>query len=185
MREVGIGTKPDTWVEFRIPTLHLAINIDPLSLPACRRRFSDTSCVTRASRPWRIPHSGPWARTTGERCGMTFGWERGGGSHVFTPRPWPRVGAAVSQPRSVPYSHVTQVRLSAAWGWLLVAFSSSFFCLFGPLFVSLAISSLSRRTARCTPRASLFIALLTAGWCLRSDSDDRGPISTGEPRQQH
>ena len=44
-----------------------------------------------------------------EHCGMTVGWVRGGGSHVFTPKPWPKVGAPVSRPRSVPYSHVTQV----------------------------------------------------------------------------
>ena len=45
-----------------------------------------------------------------EHCGMTFGWERGGGSHVFTPERWPKIGpAVVSRARSVPYSHVTQV----------------------------------------------------------------------------
>jgi alpha-N-acetylglucosaminidase len=45
-----------------------------------------------------------------EYCNMTIGWERGGGSRKFTPSPWPRIGAtAVSRPRSVPYSHVTQV----------------------------------------------------------------------------
>ena len=44
-----------------------------------------------------------------EHCNMTIGWPRGGGSHVFTPAPWPRVGAPVSRARSVPYSHVTQV----------------------------------------------------------------------------
>ena len=41
-----------------------------------------------------------------EHCGMTFGWPRGGGSHVFTPSPWPRVGAPVSTSRSAAYSHV-------------------------------------------------------------------------------
>ena len=44
-----------------------------------------------------------------EYCGMTFGWERGGSSRVFTPASWPRVGSPVSRARSVPYSHVTQV----------------------------------------------------------------------------
>ena len=44
-----------------------------------------------------------------EHCGMTVGWERGGGSHVFTPKPWPKVGAPLSRARSVPWSHVTQV----------------------------------------------------------------------------
>ena len=44
-----------------------------------------------------------------EYCNMTIGWPRGGGSRVFTPSPWPRVGAPVSRARSVPYSHVTQV----------------------------------------------------------------------------
>ena len=44
-----------------------------------------------------------------EHCGMTIGWARGGGSRVFMPSPWPKVGAAISQARSVPYSHVTQV----------------------------------------------------------------------------
>ena len=45
-----------------------------------------------------------------EYCNMTIGWPRGGGSHVFTPSPWPKIGAvAVSRARSVPYSHVTQV----------------------------------------------------------------------------
>ena len=45
-----------------------------------------------------------------EHCGMTVGWVRGGGSRVFTPKAWPKVGAApVTRARSVPYSHVTQV----------------------------------------------------------------------------
>ena len=45
-----------------------------------------------------------------EHCGMTIGWVRGGGSRIFTPKTWPKVGATpVSRPRSVPYSHVTQV----------------------------------------------------------------------------
>eukprot|EP00035_Acanthoeca_spectabilis_P021929 m.440986 g.440986 ORF g.440986 m.440986 type:complete len:917 (-) comp18600_c0_seq1:173-2923(-) len=44
-----------------------------------------------------------------EFCGMTVGWVRGGGSYVFTPNPWPKVGAPVARNRSVPYSHVTQV----------------------------------------------------------------------------
>ena len=44
-----------------------------------------------------------------EYCNMTIGWPRGGGSRIFTPSPWPRVGEAVSRARSVPYSHVTQV----------------------------------------------------------------------------
>ena len=44
-----------------------------------------------------------------EHCNMTIGWPRGGGSRVFTPSPWPRVGAPISRARSVPYSHVTQV----------------------------------------------------------------------------
>ena len=57
-----------------------------------------------------------------EFCGMTFGWPRGGGSYVFTPSPWPRIGAAgVSRARSVPYSHITQVcthSYTLAWhGW--------------------------------------------------------------------
>ena len=45
-----------------------------------------------------------------EYCGMTIGWKRGGGRHVFTPSTWPRIGTtSVSRPRKVPYSHVTQV----------------------------------------------------------------------------
>ena len=44
-----------------------------------------------------------------EYCQMTFGWERGGASRVFTPTTWPRVGPSVSRARSVPFSHVTQV----------------------------------------------------------------------------
>ena len=45
-----------------------------------------------------------------EHCGMTIGWARGGGTRVFTPKPWPKIGAQpVSRARSVPYSHVTQV----------------------------------------------------------------------------
>ena len=45
-----------------------------------------------------------------EHCGMTIGWVRGGGTRVFTPKPWPKVGAEpITRARSVPYSHVTQV----------------------------------------------------------------------------
>ena len=44
-----------------------------------------------------------------EHCGMTVGWVRGGGTHVFVPEAWPKVGTRVSRARSVPWSHVTQV----------------------------------------------------------------------------
>ena len=46
-----------------------------------------------------------------EYCGMTIGWERGGGTYVFTPSTWPTIGdgTKVSRARSVPWSHVTQV----------------------------------------------------------------------------
>ena len=44
-----------------------------------------------------------------EHCGMTVGWVRGGGSHVFLPKAWPKVATPVSRARSVPFSHVTQV----------------------------------------------------------------------------
>ena len=46
-----------------------------------------------------------------EICGMTVGWVRGGGRHVFIPSRWPAVGANLTRARSVPYSHVTQVCL--------------------------------------------------------------------------
>ena len=46
-----------------------------------------------------------------EWCGMTIGWTRGGGRHVFIPSRWPAVGRNLTRARSVPYSHVTQVRL--------------------------------------------------------------------------
>lgn len=44
-----------------------------------------------------------------EWCGMTVGWHRGGGSYVFIPNPWPKIGTSVSRSRSVAYSHVSQV----------------------------------------------------------------------------
>lgn len=44
-----------------------------------------------------------------EWCGMTIGWTRGGGRHVFTPSSWPAIGRNLTRARSVPYSHVTQV----------------------------------------------------------------------------
>jgi alpha-N-acetylglucosaminidase len=44
-----------------------------------------------------------------EHCNMTIGWPRGGGSRIFIPSPWPRIGRLISRVRSVPYSHVTQV----------------------------------------------------------------------------
>jgi hypothetical protein len=37
-----------------------------------------------------------------EHCGMTFGWVRGGGNHVFTPKTWPKVGKPITIARSVP-----------------------------------------------------------------------------------
>lgn len=44
-----------------------------------------------------------------EFVNMTIGWPRGGGSRIFTPPSWPRIGAPISRARTVPYSHVTQV----------------------------------------------------------------------------
>lgn len=45
-----------------------------------------------------------------EFCGLTFGWVRGGGSHLTLPAKWPKIGGSgVTRARSGPYSHVTQV----------------------------------------------------------------------------
>lgn len=54
-----------------------------------------------------------------ETCGMTFGWARGGGSRVFTPSPWPAVGAPpLARRRVVPYSFAGQVCThSYSWVW--------------------------------------------------------------------
>jgi alpha-N-acetylglucosaminidase len=41
---------------------------------------------------------------------LTFGWPRGGGNHIFTPSPWPKVGGApVIRKRSVPWSYIMNV----------------------------------------------------------------------------
>lgn len=42
-------------------------------------------------------------------CNMTIGWDRGGGNNIFTPSPWPAVGAAVSRARVAPYSYYMNV----------------------------------------------------------------------------
>lgn len=45
-----------------------------------------------------------------EWCNMTIGWPRGGGSHIFTPAAWPRIGsAAVARRRAVPWSYIMNV----------------------------------------------------------------------------
>jgi alpha-N-acetylglucosaminidase len=56
-----------------------------------------------------------------EHCNMTIGWTRGGGSNVFTPKEWPKVGAVVSRKRAVPWSYFMNVctqSYSLVWyGW--------------------------------------------------------------------
>mmetsp|Transcript_126804 Transcript_126804/g.370703 ORF Transcript_126804/g.370703 Transcript_126804/m.370703 type:complete len:809 (+) Transcript_126804:82-2508(+) len=42
-------------------------------------------------------------------CNMTIGWPRGGGSNVFLPRVWPKIGTAVTRSRSVPWSYMMNV----------------------------------------------------------------------------
>lgn len=43
-------------------------------------------------------------------CQLTFGWPRGGGSHVFTPSPWPRVGSTpITRRRSAQWSYLMNV----------------------------------------------------------------------------
>ena len=44
-----------------------------------------------------------------ERCNMTIGWTRGGGSYVYTPSPWPAVGAPLTISRAVPYNYIMNV----------------------------------------------------------------------------
>jgi alpha-N-acetylglucosaminidase len=48
-----------------------------------------------------------------ERCNMTIGWPRGGGSNVFFPAAWPHVGATAASPltvrRIVPWSYFMNV----------------------------------------------------------------------------
>jgi len=55
-------------------------------------------------------------------CGMTVGWPRGGGSHLFTPKAWPKIGSSpVSQKRNTPWSYIMNVcthSYSLVWyGW--------------------------------------------------------------------
>eukprot|EP00759_Apiculatamorpha_spiralis_P034366 PhF_6_TR35416/c0_g1_i2/m.51550/K01205/NAGLU; alpha-N-acetylglucosaminidase len=61
-----------------------------------------------------------------ERCNMTIGWPRGGGSNVFYPNPpWPAVGATIANPivkkRILPWSYIMNVcthSYSLVWyGW--------------------------------------------------------------------
>lgn len=53
-----------------------------------------------------------------EACGMALGWPRGGGSRVFTPTPWPAVGAPLARRRAVPYTLAGQVCThSYSWVW--------------------------------------------------------------------
>lgn len=44
-----------------------------------------------------------------EFCNMTIGWPRGGGSHVFKPAEWPKVGSTVVRARNVPWSYMMNV----------------------------------------------------------------------------
>ena len=95
---------------------HFALSI----APACPGVANGTNCFTLADSAdgaQTVVTGTTASELTGglgvyfrEYCGMTIGWERGGGRHVFTPSPWPRIGQTpVSRPRTVPYSHVTQV----------------------------------------------------------------------------
>jgi hypothetical protein len=88
--------------------------------PNCAGILSGANCFTLADDGSKIAITGTTAsEITGglgvylrEYCGMTVGWVRGGGTNVFLPSSWPKIGGAkgaVSQARSVPYSHVTQV----------------------------------------------------------------------------
>lgn len=36
---------------------------------------------------------------------MTIGWKRGGGSNIFIPKTWPKVGSTISKRRVVPFSY--------------------------------------------------------------------------------
>ena len=85
--------------------------------PTCPDIPAGKACFTLADSGDKVAITGTTAsELTGgvgiylrEYANMTFGWPRGGGNRVFTPSPWPRVGAPVSRARSVPYSHITQV----------------------------------------------------------------------------
>eukprot|EP00040_Diaphanoeca_grandis_P011341 m.58045 g.58045 ORF g.58045 m.58045 type:complete len:883 (+) comp22488_c0_seq2:20-2668(+) len=44
-----------------------------------------------------------------EYCNMTIGWKRGGGSNVFIPPVWPKVGMDVSIRRTTPWSYIMNV----------------------------------------------------------------------------
>jgi len=43
-------------------------------------------------------------------CNMTFGWKRGGGSHIVQPSTWPLIGSTpITVSRVVPYSYIMNV----------------------------------------------------------------------------
>ena len=60
------------------------------------------------------PHciSGHYMR---EYCNMTIGWPRGGGSNVWVPTSWPKIGTTpVSLKRNTPWSYMMNVCECAA-----------------------------------------------------------------------
>lgn len=56
-------------------------------------------------------------------CNMTLGWPRGGGSNVFLPSPWPRIGVAGgdTKRRAVPWSYMMNVVThSYSFAWYVI-----------------------------------------------------------------
>jgi len=85
--------------------------------PSCAGVPAGRSCFTLADNNTQVSIVGTSAAelTAGighyfrEYCNMTIGWPRGGGSNVFTPSPWPAVGAPVVVARVVPLSYIMNV----------------------------------------------------------------------------
>ena len=44
-----------------------------------------------------------------EFCNMTIGWKRGGGSNLFVPTAWPKIGKPVARRRNTPWSYFMNV----------------------------------------------------------------------------
>jgi hypothetical protein len=42
-------------------------------------------------------------------CNMTIGWPRGGGSNIFWPSSWPKVGTSTLKQRVVPWNYIMNV----------------------------------------------------------------------------
>ena len=102
-----LGSGASSHFELRLVDGNCAENVEPPCFALADNATSGRLTVIATGASELTAGVGHYLR---QHCNMTIGWPRGGGSNVFVPDTWPKVGTSgVVRRRNVPWSYMMNV----------------------------------------------------------------------------